>query len=130
MPPINNQDDQLRRILDAIEANKADTAARFESLRRELSALFVPRAEFDPKYSIIQEKIIKIETIQDRMLTEARTRDDESIRLRAAYQDMDKDMKEMQEKRTNIVGTIGIITSIIVAIGSLALSIIQHVHIT
>jgi cell division protein FtsB len=62
--------DQIRREqVTSIDKLRGEFQAGQADLRRELASMFVPRTEYDPKHSIMVERVTRNETQIDRLST-------------------------------------------------------------
>lgn len=71
---VNKRLDELDRKFDTIPAQlesiRRESRADNDALRRELTALFVPRSEYDPKHVVLIERVAKLETVNERQASQ------------------------------------------------------------
>ena len=117
------QFDSIRREQrDSIDALRRELGSRMEEQRRELLNYFVPRAEFDPRYKVVLDKIAEY----DKMIADSRQ---ESARYYGFVKDVEQnkaDIAQLQDKgNTTFTRSVAIIATII-SILSVLVTLASH----
>lgn len=123
---LSTKIEEVGRKQDNIPGLLADLERRqrmdLDSLRRDFERLFVPRAEYDPKHTILIEQIKDLES----RMSAASTQRDEVITLKTQVRQLEEEVEELHKhsegSTARVYATIGVLVSVV----SLVLNLSTH----
>jgi chromosome segregation ATPase len=127
---ISQNRDSLNSRLDEIDRKASQLPAQIESLRKELTAMFVPRSEYDPKHAILQDQVKRLQEYYDKGTADAQPIMQEYSVLKQTVKNNTDDIDELRSRQAGAAGRILPWVGTVIAIIGFLLSLFQHVHIT
>lgn len=103
---------------------RREQQAALDSLKRDFERMFVPRSEYDPKYQIVQDRMAEY----DRIIRESRSSQDEYSQLKQLVKTHSEDIEELQNRASGTSSRVVMWMSIAIAVASLAINLLSHLH--
>lgn len=103
---------------------RRENQAALEVLKKDFERMFVARASYDPEHKFILDKIAEY----DRILREAKSSQDEYSQFKQQIKDNAEDIQNLQKHQDGAGSRVVMWGSIIIAIISLAINLLSHIH--
>lgn len=123
-----NKQDITQQINDLARRQEQQTTAtqtKFEELRKELQQLFVPRSEYDPRHSALEQRILTIEKAHENGYTVMQ----EFTVLKEQVRQNKDEIEELESARQGLAGRIIPVIAVIASVVSVLLTMLQHIQI-
>lgn len=123
-----NKQDITQQINDLARRQEQQTTAtqtKFEELRKELQQLFVPRSEYDPRHSALEQRILTIEKAHENGYAVMQ----EFTVLKEQVRQNKDEIEELEGARQGVAGRIIPVIAVIASVVSVLLTMLQHIQI-